>query len=54
MPAPHHPPSSSPDQPPQWFLFGLWTFDITAATAILRDAGPAPRSADQPRCPVTR
>jgi hypothetical protein len=36
MPAPHHPPSSSPDQPPQWFLFGPWAFDFTAATAILR------------------
>ena len=37
MPAPHHPPSSSPDQPSQWFLFGPWAFDITAATAIIRD-----------------
>ena len=37
MPAPHHPPSSPPDQPPQWFLFGPWAFDITAAAAILRD-----------------
>jgi hypothetical protein len=38
MPAPHHPPSSPPDQPPQWFLFGPWAFDITAATgSIIRD-----------------
>jgi hypothetical protein len=36
MPAPHHPPSNPPDQPPQWFLFGPWAFDITAAAAILR------------------
>ena len=28
MPAPHHPP---PAQHPQWFVFGGWAFDITAA-----------------------
>ena len=34
MPAPHHPPSP-PARPAQWFVFGGWLFDITAA-AILR------------------
>ena len=36
MPAAHHPPSP-PDQPAQWFVFGGWVFDITAAAAIIRD-----------------
>jgi hypothetical protein len=31
MPAPHHPPS-----PAQWFVFGGWVFDVTAAAAIIR------------------
>jgi hypothetical protein len=36
MPISHHPPSKPPDHPAQWFLFGPWAFDITAAAAILR------------------
>jgi hypothetical protein len=34
MPAAHHPPSSPPGQ---YFVLGIWTFDITAAQNILRD-----------------
>ena len=36
MPTPHHPPSP-PAKPAQWFVFGGWAFDITAAAAIIRD-----------------
>jgi hypothetical protein len=35
MPAPHHPPGP-PATHPQWFVFGGWVFDITAAAAIIR------------------
>jgi hypothetical protein len=35
MPAPHRPPSP-PAKPAQWFVFGGWVFDITAAAAIIR------------------
>jgi hypothetical protein len=38
MPAAHHPPIP-PGRPAQWFVFGGWVFDITAAVgSIIRDA----------------
>ena len=39
MPTAHRPPIP-PDRPAQWFVFGGWVFDITAATgcSIIRDA----------------
>jgi hypothetical protein len=35
MPAPHHPPGPRA-RPAQWFVFGGWVFDVTAAAAIIR------------------
>jgi hypothetical protein len=37
MPALHRPPSP-PARPAQWFVFGGWVFDITAAQKAIRDA----------------
>jgi hypothetical protein len=38
MPTAHRPPIP-PDRPVQWFVFGGWVFDITAAgCSIIRDA----------------
>lgn len=39
MPAPHHPPSP-PGQPAQWFVFGGWAFDVTAAKKVIRCRAP--------------
>jgi hypothetical protein len=35
MSAPHHPPRP-PGKPAQWFVFGGWVFDITAAKKMGR------------------
>ena len=50
MPALHHPPSP-PAKAAQWFVFGGWAFDITAAAAIIR-AKPRETASVQPgaRC----
>jgi hypothetical protein len=47
MPAAHHPPIP-PGRPAQWFVFGGWVFDITAAVdharCAPRDRQPAHRA----------